>query len=43
MKFLKIALRKSTYYFWGFNARTARELDHLEDQGANNHITEDIF
>ena len=27
----------------GFNARTARELDHLEDQGANNHITEDIF
>ena len=26
-----------------FNARTARELDHLEDQGANDHITEDIF
>ena len=26
-----------------FNARTARELDHLEDQGANDHITEDIY
>ena len=26
-----------------FNARTARELDHLEDQGANDHITEDIL
>ena len=26
-----------------FNARTARELDHLEDQGSNDHITEDIY
>ena len=26
-----------------FNARKARELDHLEDQGANDHITEDNF
>ena len=26
-----------------FNVPTARELDHLEDQGANDHITEDIF
>ena len=26
-----------------FNARTARELDYLEDQGANDHITEDIY
>ena len=29
--------------FGGFNARTSRELDHLEDQGANDHITEDIY
>ena len=26
-----------------FNMRTARELDHLKDQGANDHITEDIY
>ena len=26
-----------------FNARKARELDHLEDQKTNDHITEDIY
>ena len=26
-----------------FNARMARELGYLEDQGANDHITEDIY
>ena len=29
--------------FGDFNARSARKLDHLEDQGANDHITEDIY
>ena len=26
-----------------FNVHTAHELDHLENQGANDHITEDIY
>ena len=43
MKFLKNALENRLITFGDFNACAARELDHLEDQGANDHITEDIY